>query len=102
MLDPDVVIRADEFAVRAGASGGLRGAAAVAGQAMARRASFARLALVDGAPGAVVVPRGKLVTALEFAVIDGKITEIEVIADPARLRSLDLAVIGAWPISDSP
>jgi hypothetical protein len=43
--------------------------------------------------GVIVAPRGKLSVVVTFKVKDGKIVEIEVIADPARLRELDLAVL---------
>jgi RNA polymerase sigma-70 factor (ECF subfamily) len=47
---------------------------------------------VDGAIGVVVAPRGKLVRALRFTVASGKITEIEVIGNPARLGELDVSI----------
>jgi hypothetical protein len=95
VLDPDVVLRADRAAVPAGASREVRGAPAVAKQALAfsGRARFAQPALVNGAAGVVVVPRGRLLVALGLTVTRGKIVEIDVVADPARLRQLDLAVL---------
>jgi len=74
----------------------VRGAAPVAEQALgfARRlARFARPALVNGAAGVVVAPHGRLFAVMGFTVAHGKIVEIEVIADPPRLRRLDLAVL---------
>ena len=59
----------------------------------ARGAGIAQPALVNGAVGVIVAPRGKLFVVVTFKVKDGKIVEIEVIADPARLRELDLAVL---------
>jgi hypothetical protein len=47
---------------------------------------------VDGAPGLVVAPRGRLRVALRLTIEDDKIVEIDVIAEPERLRRLDLAV----------
>jgi hypothetical protein len=61
--------------------------------ALARRSHFAELALVNGTVGLVVAPRGQLLVALTFTIEDDKITEYEVIADPARLQRLDLAVL---------
>lgn len=49
--------------------------------------------LVNGAVGAVVAPRGRLLLALTFTIEGGRITEYEVIADPVRLQLLDLAVL---------
>jgi RNA polymerase sigma-70 factor (ECF subfamily) len=90
LLDPDVVLRADRAAVRSGASRELRGAAAVAG-AFSGRARFARPALVDGAVGAVWAPGGRPRVVFGFTITGGKIVEIDILADPERLRQLDLA-----------
>ena len=57
------------------------------------RARAARPALVNGAVGVVVAPRGRLLIVLGFTIRGGKIVEIDAIADPARLRQLDLAVL---------
>jgi RNA polymerase sigma factor (sigma-70 family) len=94
-LDPDVVLRADRGALRPGASREVRGARAVAEQvrAFARLARFARPALVNGAAGFVVAPRGRPVAVAGFTVARGKIVEIDLLADPARLRDLDLTVL---------
>jgi RNA polymerase sigma-70 factor (ECF subfamily) len=53
----------------------------------------ARPALVDGSVGVLIAPRGHLSRALRFTFVDGKIREIEVIGEAARLRQLELAVI---------
>jgi RNA polymerase sigma-70 factor (ECF subfamily) len=60
---------------------------------VAGRSRFAQAALVDGAVGIVVAPRGQLRVALTFSFGRGRITEIEVIADPERLGQLDVAVL---------
>jgi RNA polymerase sigma factor (sigma-70 family) len=95
VLDPDVVLRADSGAVRVGASTSreIRGAPAVARRAAKGRARAARPALVNGAVGVVVAPRGRLLMVLGFTISGGKIVEIDVVADPERLRQLDLAVV---------
>jgi len=93
VLDPDVVLRADRGGVPAGASREVRGAPAVAKRAAKGRARFAQPALVNGAVGIVVAPRGRLLLVLGFTITRGKIVEIDVLADPARLRQLDLAVL---------
>jgi len=94
VLDPDVVVRADRAAVPPGESREIHGAQAVAEQALvfSRRARFAQTALVNGAVGIIVAPRGRLLTVMIFTVKRGKIVEIDVLADSARLRRLDLAV----------
>jgi len=78
--------------VAARADGEVRGAAAVAGS-FAGRARFARPALVDGAVGAVWAPGGRPRVAFAFTVADGRITEIHLLADPERLRRVDLAAL---------
>jgi RNA polymerase sigma factor (sigma-70 family) len=95
LLDPDVVLRVDSGAVRPGASREIRGAAAVAKQAStyAGGARFVRPALVNGSAGFVVVPGGRPVAVAGFTVAHGRIAEIDVLADPARLRELDLTVL---------
>src|SRR5215218_3818812 len=93
VLDPDVVLRADREAVPAGALREVRGAPAVARRAAKGRARAARPALVNGAVGVVVAPRGRLLMVLGFTIRGGEIVEIDAIADSARLRKLDLAVL---------
>jgi RNA polymerase sigma-70 factor (ECF subfamily) len=95
VLDPDVVVRADRGAVGAGGSTEIRGAAGVAEQALlfARLTDAAQPALVNGAAGLVVTSRGRLFSVLGFTVTGGRIVEIDILADPARLRHLDLAVL---------
>ncbi len=95
VLAPDVVRCADPAAVPPGAAAEIRGARAVAQETvvLARRSQFAELALVNGTVGVVVAPRGRLLLALTFTIDDGKIAEYDVIADPARLQQLDLAVL---------
>jgi RNA polymerase sigma factor (sigma-70 family) len=95
VLDPDVVLRADSGAVLAGRSREVRGAREVAEQALtfSRLAPFVQTALVNGAAGVVVAPRGRLFAVMGFTVRGGKIVEIDILADPARLRQLDLALL---------
>ncbi|HEX9343781.1 MAG TPA: sigma-70 family RNA polymerase sigma factor [Actinomycetota bacterium] len=97
VLDPDVVLRADRSAAHTATATEIRGAAAVAKGALAfqGRSRFAQLALVHGAVGVVVAPRGRLFVVLGLTVRRGRITAIDVIADPERLRQLDLAVFDA-------
>jgi RNA polymerase sigma-70 factor (ECF subfamily) len=92
VLDPDLVVRAD---MAAGAPTEIRGAAAWAKGAVAygHLAHLTRPALVDGGAGVVVAPRGRLVRALRFMIANGRITEIEVIGNPARLGELEVSVV---------
>jgi RNA polymerase sigma-70 factor (ECF subfamily) len=102
VLDPDVVLRADRVAVQGAASRQARGApalstevrgAAAVADIFSGRATATRLALVDGAVGAVVPPRGRPQVVFGFTIMGGKIAEIDILADPERLSQLDLAVI---------
>ena len=88
VLDPDVVFRADRGAGRP-AGPPVAGAAAVARQILARGAPFAPLArpaIVNGAAGLVVPARGRLLAAVGFTISRGRIVEIDLVADPEKLR----------------
>ena len=93
VLDPDVVVRVDRGAMPGAASREIRGAEAVVEQARrgGRLAASARPALVNGAAGFVVAPRGRPVAVAGVTVARGRIVEIDLLADPARLQELDLA-----------
>jgi RNA polymerase sigma factor (sigma-70 family) len=93
VLDPDVVLRGDAVAMRSAAPKEIRGAAALANRAAKGGARAAQPALVNGAVGVVVAPRGQLTMVLSFTTVDGKIVAIDAIGDPERLRELDLAVL---------
>jgi RNA polymerase sigma-70 factor (ECF subfamily) len=96
VLDPDVVVRAD-FGARPGGWHEVRGARAVADQApaYARFTEFARPALVNGAAGIVAADGGRVYSVMAFTVARDSIVEIDILADPARLRELDLTSLGA-------
>jgi RNA polymerase sigma factor (sigma-70 family) len=89
LLDPNVVLRADPAAVVTGARPRVDGAAEVAAT-FSGRAQAARPALVDGAPGAVWMQGGQARIAFSFAVVAGKVVAIELVAEPARLASVEL------------
>ena len=92
ILDPDVVLRADAGAGPFGPSGLVRGAREVIAQAQrfAPLGRYARPVLVNGAPGMLVVRDGEALALLAMTVQNDKITEMDVLADPVRLRALDL------------
>jgi RNA polymerase sigma factor (sigma-70 family) len=94
VLDPDVVLRIDGGVVRAGLSREVRGARAVAEQTLtfSRLSPFVRPALVNGAAGVVVAPRGRPFSVMGFTIRGGKIVEVDILADPARLSRLDVSV----------
>jgi RNA polymerase sigma-70 factor (ECF subfamily) len=93
LLDPDIVLREDAGPGRAGESVVVRGARAVAERAasFAQLTPYARPVLVNGAVGALVAPGGRAFALMSFTVSDGRIVEIDVLADPLRLAELKLA-----------
>jgi RNA polymerase sigma factor (sigma-70 family) len=102
VLDPDAIVRIDGAArIAAGAADAadtareLRGASTWAKQmiALSRGLRFVQPALINGSVGLILAPRGKLSRVLTFTFANAKVTRVEVIGDPARLRELDIAVI---------
>jgi len=96
VLDPDVHLRVDPQILPIGVSAEARGAHTVAARAKAfsrGATSPVALSLIDGSVGLILAPNGRLQLAQTFTVVDGKITEIELIADPQRLEALQLAVL---------
>ena len=92
VLDPDVVFRADRGRLAfAGSLPVVTGAAAVAEQVLARAPTFARFArpaIVNGAAGLIVVPRDRTIAVLGFAISQGRIVELDLVADPDKLSAL--------------
>ena len=106
VLDPGVVFRADAAAVGAGAIAEIHGALAVATRATtaarsAGRTAGAQLALVNGAAGAVSVRDGKPSAIFAFTIRNGKIVEIELYADSARVSQTAVVVLEPRPESAS-
>ena len=103
VLDPDVVLRADSVAVAAAEANQSRGApplaravqgATAVAEVFRGRARGAQPALVDGAAGAAWAPGGQPRAVFGFVIAGGKIVEVEVTADPARLAELDVRIVG--------
>ncbi|PAF23719.1 RNA polymerase subunit sigma-70 [Shouchella clausii] len=89
MLDPDVVLRDDrETGVRTETRGAISLAKKVSGHAKA-----AQVALVNGCIGAIAAPGGKLLYVIQFTIKDGKITEVDLISNSARLEQLNLTIL---------
>jgi RNA polymerase sigma factor (sigma-70 family) len=95
LLDPNAVLRADWGARRPAAAGVIQGAAAIARQALMFANPTARLhpARVNGAAGVVVTVAGRPFAVMGFTVVEGKIVEIDAIADPERVRRIAAAVL---------
>ncbi|GGN57378.1 RNA polymerase sigma factor [Streptomyces albiflavescens] len=98
VLDPDIVLRADSGPLVGGAAASkvLRGAAAVARQALtfARFAASSRVVLVNGEVGVVATLDGRPLSVMGVTVADGKIVALYILADPERLARLDLGELG--------
>jgi RNA polymerase sigma-70 factor (ECF subfamily) len=106
VLDPEAVLHIDGASRMAGGGADavdepreLRGAStwaapmiAISRGRLARGVQF-QPAVIDGAVGIIVAPRGKLAQALIFTFEDDKVTRLEAIGDPARLRALEVAVL---------
>jgi RNA polymerase sigma factor (sigma-70 family) len=94
VLDPDVVLRAD-MGPLAGGTREVRGAENVAGQARTygRLGLIVRPALINGALGVVSTLDGEPFSVGGITVRGGKIVEIDILADPERLRRLDLKIL---------
>jgi RNA polymerase sigma factor (sigma-70 family) len=101
VLDPDAVIRIDAAAridapaADAGKAREIRGASTWAKQfiALSRGLRFVQPALINGSVGLILAPGSKLSRVLTFTFTNAKVTRVEVIGDPARLRELDIAVL---------
>jgi RNA polymerase sigma factor (sigma-70 family) len=100
VLHPDVVLRIDAGVRHRAASMEIHGAAAVAAQArkglasiLVRPAVQLRPTLVNGVPGVIVTFDGQPMTVMGFIVAEGRIAEIDAIADPERVRRLTAAVL---------
>jgi len=105
VLDPDVVVRGEEAAGKPGAPREIRGAekwargaitytqAARSTIAFAQAARSTEAMLVDGRVGLVIAPGGRLQRVLQFTIVGGKITQVEVITEQSRLKRLNLAIL---------
>jgi RNA polymerase sigma factor (sigma-70 family) len=104
LLDPNVLLRPDFGTARPGTPRVIQGAEAVAGQALKGALPAAHLhpALVNGAAGVVVTVRGRPFAVMGFIVAEGKILEIDAIADPKRVRRIAASVLSEEEPSSTP
>ena len=102
VLDPDVVLRADPVAVQASAAARDRGAPALApevhgaaavAETFSGRARAARPALINGIAGLVWAPGGQPRAVFAFTMARGKVVELELIADPERIRQMEVVIL---------
>ncbi len=93
LLDPDVVVRSDDTPIRGGrAKPTAEGAVAVATW-FSKGAKGLQGAVIDSAAGIVWAPGGRLRGVLGLTITDGKIVEINLIADPERIRKFDIVFV---------
>lgn len=92
ILDPSVMLRPDAAAERMGAFRTTHGAAQVASR-LAGGAQAAQRAIVNGLAGLVWAPGGGVRGVIQFTVIDGLITAIDVTGDADSIRGFDIAVL---------
>lgn len=102
LLDPNVVLRADDVAVQIAIRNKAKGAPplqreligshAVA-EAFKGRATAAELALIDGVPGATWAPGGRPIVAFLFTLGNGKIAALDVVMDPERLKGIEIEIV---------
>jgi RNA polymerase sigma-70 factor (ECF subfamily) len=97
LLDPDVVLRADAGVASAEFAGPavsklVRGAKAVVEQALlfSRMAPYNQMALVNGVPGVITVVNDRLMGVMAVVVTDGKISQIDILADLERLEVIPI------------
>lgn len=93
VLDPDVVLRSDGGTARPDLISLLRGSEAVATGALTFRrfTETATRVLINGVPGGIAwAPDGTPFAVVSVTVAGGRIVSIDILADPERLRRLDL------------
>jgi RNA polymerase sigma-70 factor (ECF subfamily) len=96
VLDPELIVRLDEYSGAPGAAREIRGAETWAKSALVfvKTVQFAaEPALLDGEVGLIWAPGGHLRRVLSLTIKDNKVSRIEVVGDPARLRALEVAVL---------
>ncbi len=102
LLHPDVVLRADETAIKVSTANKDRGApqfkhelvgAELVANTLKGSAQGAQLAFVNGLAGATWGAKGKAVVAFCFVVNDGRIEAIDIVMDKTALDNLDIQII---------
>src|SRR5215813_1013377 len=94
ILDPEVVLRTDAAAARMGGKAEVRGAAEVAAL-FKGRAQAAIPALLDGMLGILVAPHGRMLLVLRLTIVDGRIVELDAVADKESLARLSIRELPA-------
>jgi RNA polymerase sigma factor (sigma-70 family) len=95
VLDPNLIVSVDAAAAASGRAVEVHGARTWASTAVTFAALLrnVEIALVDGGVGVVHAPGGKLARVLDLTIEDGRITRIDVVADPARLERIEVSAL---------
>jgi len=102
LLHPDVVLKADETAVKISEANKAKGApqfkdkitgAKNVADTFKGRAAGAQLALINGFAGGTWAPGGKPVVAFCFTMAGGKISAIAIVMDKKKLESFEFEII---------
>jgi RNA polymerase sigma factor (sigma-70 family) len=91
VLDPEVVFRIDTGAIAPGTRPPIQGVRGVADEVLSRGPQFAHLArpaVVNGAAGLLIGPPGNVLGVVGFTIVRGRVAQIDIVADPAKLRRL--------------
>ena len=104
VLAPDITRYADRAAIPASRPAEVRGAQKVAREIsqFGKAARYADVALVDGLPGIVIAPQGRLTLVIAVTVKDGLIDSYHLIAEPARLSALTINALEPLPTEAAP
>lgn len=88
VLDPDVTLKSPQIPAA------IHGAQLAASTAvkLSKGARAARVALVDGVPGLIVAPAGRLMLALRLSFTNGRVSEIDVVYDRSRLAAMQFSL----------
>jgi RNA polymerase sigma-70 factor (ECF subfamily) len=92
LLDPDIVLRADEASVATGAEAEVNGAQAVAA-VFSGRAQAAQPALIDGGAGLAWAPGGRARVVFAMTISDGKVAAIDMVADAGTIEAMELVLL---------
>ncbi|MQP33576.1 sigma-70 family RNA polymerase sigma factor [Rhodococcus erythropolis] len=95
LLAPDVIRTVDPILVAPGASTVIRGAAEVADETrqFTTRAKKAAVVLIDGEPGVVIAPFGRLLALMTISFdLNGQIRRIDITADRSYIDSVTLTL----------
>jgi len=105
LLHPEIVLRADDTAVKVAEANRARGApqfkpeirgAKDVADTFKGKAAAVQLALIDGVVGATWAPNGKPVVAFRFSFEEGNISAIDIVMDPNELSGINIEILDKY------